>query len=128
MWNFSVQLWCGPPTCVLLQITRYTDTFLFGKRHLFANRPKNLKKLSVYGKFYHQEIRWKSFYFTRQNSLKSVQNSLKSAHFWKDFFFFFFYLGFLSRTFTNHRTAGEGGGHFFNSSLPLPPASQAIRH
>ena len=33
-------------------------------------------------------------------------------------FFFFFYLGFLSRTFMNHRTAGEGGGHFFNSSLP----------
>ena len=24
----------------------------------------------------------------------------------------FFYLGFLSQTFTNHRTAGEGGGHF----------------
>ena len=35
----------------------------------------------------------------------------------------FFYLGFLSRIFTNHRTAGEGGGHFFNSSLPLSPAS-----
>ena len=31
---------------------------------------------------------------------------------------FFFYLGFLSRTFTNHRTAREGGGHFFSSSLP----------
>ena len=41
---------------------------------------------------------------------------------------FFFYLGFLLRTFTNHRTAEEGGGHFFNSSLPLPPASQALRH
>ena len=27
--------------------------------------------------------------------------------------FFFFYLGFLSWSFTNHRTAGEGGGHFF---------------
>ena len=37
--------------------------------------------------------------------------------------FFFFYLGFLSRIFTNHRTAGEGGGHFFNSLLPLSPAS-----
>ena len=41
--------------------------------------------------------------------------------------FFFFYLGFLSRTFTIHRTAGEGGGYFFKSSLPLPPASQTIR-
>ena len=42
--------------------------------------------------------------------------------------FFFFYLGFLLRTFTNDRTAGQGEGHFFNSSLPLPPASQARRH
>ena len=41
---------------------------------------------------------------------------------------FFFYLGFLSRTFTNHRTAGEGRGHFFNSSLPLSPALQTLRH
>ena len=44
------------------------------------------------------------------------------------FFFFFFYRGFLSRTFTIHRTAGEGGGYLFNSSLPLPPASQTLRH
>ena len=41
---------------------------------------------------------------------------------------FFFYLGFLSRTFANHRTAGEVGGHFFNSSLPLPHAPQTLRH
>ena len=43
-------------------------------------------------------------------------------------FFFFFYLGFLSRTFTIHGTAGEGGGYLFNSSLPLPPASQTLGH
>ena len=42
-------------------------------------------------------------------------------------FFFFFYLGFLSRTFTNHRTAGEEGAHFFISSLPVPPASQTLK-
>ena len=41
---------------------------------------------------------------------------------------FFFYLVFLSRKLTNHRTAGEGRGHFLNSSLPLPPASQTLRH
>ena len=35
---------------------------------------------------------------------------------------FLFYLGFLSQPFMNHRTTGEGGRHFFNSSLPLPPA------
>ena len=32
------------------------------------------------------------------------------------FHVFFFYLGFLSRPFMNHRTAGERGGHFFNST------------
>ena len=36
--------------------------------------------------------------------------------------FFFFYLGFVSQTFTNHRTAREGGGHSINSSL------QTLRH
>ena len=44
------------------------------------------------------------------------------------FFFFFFYPGFLSRTFTNHRTAGEGRGHFLNSSLSLPPVSLTLTH
>ena len=43
-------------------------------------------------------------------------------------FFFFFCLGFLSRTFTNYRNTGKGGGHFFNSSPPLPPASLTLRH
>ena len=38
-------------------------------------------------------------------------------------FFFFLYLDFLSQPFTNHGIADEGGGYFFNSSLPLPHAS-----
>ena len=42
--------------------------------------------------------------------------------------YIFFYLGFLSQPFTNQGTAGEGGGHFFNASLPLPLASQTLRH
>ena len=45
------------------------------------------------------------------------------------FFFFFFSIWvFLSRTFMIHKTAGERGGYLFNSSLPLPPASQTLRH
>ena len=40
---------------------------------------------------------------------------------------FFLYLGFLSRPFTNCRSVWEGGGHFFNSSLPLPPSSQTLK-
>ena len=40
----------------------------------------------------------------------------------------FFFLSGFSFTTTNHRTAGEAGGHFFNSPLPLPPTSQTRRH
>ena len=29
---------------------------------------------------------------------------------------------------TDHRTGWEGGGHFFNSSLPLPTALRTLRH
>ena len=43
-------------------------------------------------------------------------------------FYIFFFWAFVSRTFTNHSTAGERGGHFFNSTLPLPPTSQTLRH
>ena len=39
---------------------------------------------------------------------------------------FFFYLGFLSQTFTINRTAGEGGEYLLNSSLPLPPDSKTL--
>ena len=43
-------------------------------------------------------------------------------------YIFFSIWVFLTQTFTNHRTVWEGGGHFFNSLLPLPPASQTLRH
>ena len=39
----------------------------------------------------------------------------------------FFYLGFLSQTFTIYSTVREGGGYFFNSFLPLPPTWQTLR-
>ena len=42
--------------------------------------------------------------------------------------YIYFYLGFLTRTLTIHRTAGERGGYLFNSSLPLPLTSQTLRH
>ena len=43
-------------------------------------------------------------------------------------YLFIFYLGSFSGTFMNHRTEGEMGQHFINSWLPLPPASQTLRH
>ena len=48
-------------------------------------------------------------------------------HHMREAFFVFFYVGLFSRTFTNHRTAGEEREHFINSSLPLLPASQTLR-
>ena len=40
----------------------------------------------------------------------------------------FFLIEFPKQTFTIHKTAVEGGGYSFNSSLPLPPASQTHTH
>ena len=54
-----------------------------------------------------------------------VKNEAKVANSMRNLFF---YVGFLSETFTNHRTVKEGRGHFINSSLSLPPASQTLRH
>ena len=53
---------------------------------------------------------------------KCLKNDFLNSH------SFFFYLGFFSRPFTNHRTAGEEGGHFFSPSLPLLPTSQTLGH
>ena len=72
-------------------------------------------------------------FFTGEEILPPGQRRvIKQATFAYSLFFiiiiFFFYLDFLSRTFTNHETAEERGGNFFNSSLPLQPASQTFRH
>ena len=61
-------------------------------------------------------------------SIFKIVAGLKACNFIFLFFKFFFQLGFLSQPFTNDRTAGEGGGHLFNSSLPLQPASQTLRY
>ena len=42
--------------------------------------------------------------------------------------YFFIYLGFLSRKFIIHKTAGEERGYFFNSFVPNLPASQTLRY
>ena len=42
--------------------------------------------------------------------------------------YIFFQWALFSLSFTNHWVAGEGGGHFFSSSVPLLPASQALTH
>ena len=44
------------------------------------------------------------------------------------FFFFFFLSGFSFTNIHESQDCRGRGGHFFNSSLPLPPASQTLRH
>ena len=59
---------------------------------------------------------------------RGAGNLYTGGAYFPSFTVFFFYLGFLSQTFTIHKTAEEGGGYFFNSSLPLLPASQKLEH
>ena len=75
---------------------------------------KEIEKLEVFNR---RLVEWSYFWIWSWRKTKVFYES-----------FFFFYLGFLSRTFTIHGTAWEGEGYLFNSSLPLPPASQALRH
>ena len=78
------------------------------------------------GFIYSREHKFNHIFSDTLNSFN--QHALEVHCYSNSCYQFFFYLGFLSRTFTNHRTAGEGGGHFFNFSLPLPPASQTLTH
>ena len=83
--------------------------------------------------YFAEKQNWKKSQFFRGNTFLYREYCQKrGVHICKNRFRhrgkFFFYLGFLSRTFTNHRTAGKGGGHFLNSSLSSPPASQILRH
>ena len=55
------------------------------------------------------------------------QNTFSREHRWMAASIFF-YSGFLSWTFTIHRTAVEAGGYFINSSLSFSPASQILKH
>ena len=52
--------------------------------------------------------------FTENHSDNRASTSLQyHGYFLRDIRFIFFCLGFVSRTFTNHRTAGKGRGNFF---------------
>ena len=52
----------------------------------------------------------------------------KITDFYNIYIAFFFYLVFLSQVFLIHKRAGKQGSYLFSSSVPLPPASQTLRH
>ena len=88
--------------------------------NLACNSPLHAKTCSILTKEVLEKV-WKIYLLTIKTPAIICACRMSKSN-------FFFYLGFLSRTFTNHRTAGEGGGHFLNSSLPLSSASQTLRH
>ena len=88
-------------------------------RYYFLVLQHNFENLHVWCYFFHKAF---VYFCNNQNSYSIICKK----HFFP--FLFMFYVGFLSQPFTNHMTAGEGGGHFFNSSLPLPSGSQILRH
>ena len=87
--------------------------FIFSMLHIFSKNPSIKVQVLFHKKKFYKEM-----------SLKNPKTLRKC---WEHLFFFLFYLRFVSRTFTNHRTAREGGGHSINSSLPPPPASRTLR-
>ena len=66
-------------------------------------------------------MRFQRFSSDSTNFPNPKNNISKLSHVF--FFFFFFYQGFLSRTLTTHRTAGEERGPSY-STLQLPPAHE----
>ena len=110
------QKWLGPYT--VTKISEKGVVTLKNTSGLILNKKYNVANL----KHYFQE-----------ESGDTSSTAIRSSNFWSDapdeiVVVFFLYLGFLSRTFMIHGTAGEQGGYLFNSSLPLPPASQTLRH
>ena len=99
-----------------IYFTPYFTYEVFSEVTIFyVNNPETIQRIKYIKQQY--KIYPTVLFFLRQ--------TVFSLHF-SDFFFF--YLGFLSQPFTNHRTTREGGEHFFNFSLPLSPASQTLRH
>ena len=88
------------------------------------DKSKVKKSSKLIGQKYFEVITQNNIFLVASMEVKSQLDTLHSFL----GFFFFFYLGFLSRTFTNYRTAAEAGGHFFNFSLPLSPSSRSLRH
>ena len=90
------------------------------------NPVKNLHINSLYQKICFQASSWQLC--LTQSFLKSFQTGEPEQVLLLFIYLFFSYLGFLSRTFMIHRTAGEGESYLFNYSLSLPPTSQTLRH
>ena len=119
------------PTEIISELERIQKTFLWPSKPKIKNetlcsdfKHGGLENVNIQKKAISLQCSWvrnlydDSFHEWKVIPLKLIKKS----------FFFSFYLGFLSQPFTNHRTAGDEGGHFFNFSLPLPPASQTLRH
>ena len=59
---------------------------------------------------------------------KNDENEFKKFKIYQEDKDFFFFLGFSFTNIQESQDCRGRGGHFFNSSLPLPPASQTLRY
>ena len=100
---------------------RSESSFLINCTKVSKNRPK-----MIFSFLPSLSKKWRPFKILKKKSFYRCFFG-KTKKFKTLILTFFFYLGFLWQPITNHRTAGEGRGYFFNSPLPLPSASQTLR-
>ena len=103
-------------TCIYMICVKNMDVY---RMYLFfsARKEKKCNRSTSFLPFYLE------FYLLSNQSNLSIKVQRLNKN---EQNFPFFDLGFLSRTFTIHRTAGKVGG--FNSSQPLPPTSQTLKY
>ena len=90
---------------------------------LYRNQSIDLFYKSMDWFLYNKDIRCCSSTYTESLLLHVLKHNM-------DFFCFSFFslYAFFSQIFTNHRAAGERRDYLLISVLPLPPASQTLRH
>ena len=84
--------------------------------HALSRTSDNYAQLMFCREIYHQHCWWTMkdvkifFLVSEEEEDKLLFLNIVAQH-------FFFYLNFLSRTFTIHKTAGEGDGYFYVTTL-----------
>ena len=104
----------------LVRIWKNTEMIKFSLQPVLLNKYCRLRQCFLKEKDVGQHISSHSQMFFKIVVLKNFANFIGKHLCWS---LVFFYQGFLSRTLTTHRTAGEGRGPSY-STLPLPPAHE----
>ena len=112
---------CSLQGFTLLTVTTVSQKFNFFTCINKLSFTKNLESTDENGDFLKKTVNWSTVLRLQCHYWETVYFLLLSP---QEFLALVFLSGFLSRVFTIHRIAGEGGGYFFNFSLPLSLDSQ----